>query len=62
MPDTTSRRALPLTTDQAGQTTVEYALLLAVFGLPMFVVFAWLLEITAGYYGMVSFLETLPLP
>ena len=47
---------------QAGQTAVEYALLLAAFGLPMIFVFRWLLGALAHYYGMVTFLETLPFP
>jgi Flp pilus assembly pilin Flp len=51
-----------LADDESGQTMVEYALLLAVFGLPMFYVFARLLRVLAAYYGMISFMETLPLP
>jgi len=41
---------------------VEYALLIAVFGLPMLLVFVKLLELTAENYGMVAFLQTLPFP
>ena len=56
-------RGLPeLPADQAGQSMLEYALLVAVFGLPMLFVFVKLLEFTAGHYGMVTFLQTLPFP
>ena len=48
--------------DQAGQTTVEWALLLVAFALPMVYVLARALDALAGHYAMVTFLETLPLP
>ncbi len=48
--------------DQRGQTTVEYALLIAVIGLPAITVFGWLLAILAENYRMVTFLELLPFP
>ena len=47
---------------QCGQVTVEYTLLLAAFGIPMLYVFRMLLSVLAEYYGMVTFLETLPMP
>jgi len=47
---------------EQGQVILEYTLLLATFGIPMVLVARWLLETLAGYYGMVSFLETSPLP
>ena len=47
---------------QRGQVILEYTLLLATFGIPMILVARWLLGTLAGYYAMVSFLETLPLP
>ena len=47
---------------QTGQTTVEWTLLLAAFGLPMIYVFAMCLSILATYFSMVSFLETLVFP
>ncbi len=53
---------IDLPADRTGQTTVEYSLLLAIFGLPMFYVMAKLLEILAEYYKVVSFVETLPYP
>jgi Flp pilus assembly pilin Flp len=62
MTGTQHNRPPALRDDQAGQTMVEYALLLAVFGLPMFFVFARLLEVLAAYFGMISFMQTLPLP
>ncbi|MGB2820193.1 MAG: hypothetical protein WBF17_04375 [Phycisphaerae bacterium] len=48
--------------DQAGQTTIEWALLIAVVGLPAITVFGWLLAILAENYRMVTFLELLPFP
>jgi len=48
--------------DEAGQATVEYALLLAFFAVPMLYIFTILLSVLAEYYGMVTFLETLPYP
>lgn len=58
-----SKRGLKkLAGDRAGQATLEYVLILAVFGLPMVYVFGVLLAIMSEYYGMVTFLETLPFP
>lgn len=48
--------------DQAGQTTVEWALILAGFGVPMIYAFSVLLSLLAEHYNMVTFLETLPFP
>jgi len=48
--------------DDRGQTTIEYALLIAVIGLPAITVFGWLLAILAETYRMVTFLELLPFP
>ncbi len=57
-----NRRPKPLPAGNAGQAQIEYVLLLATFGLPMFALFRWLLERMAEYYGMVTFIETLPFP
>jgi len=51
-----------LRSDQQGQTTIEYALLLALVGLPAYGAFALLLKILAETYRMVVFLELLPFP
>ncbi|MHC4481714.1 MAG: Flp family type IVb pilin [Planctomycetota bacterium] len=51
-----------LARDDAGQTTIEYALLIAVIGLPAITVFGWLLKILATNYQIVTFLELLPFP
>ena len=48
--------------DQGGQTTIEWALLLVGFVLPMIYVFRVLLAVLAEHYMMVTFLETLPFP
>lgn len=48
--------------DQGGQTTIEWALLLVGFVLPMIYVFKVLLGVLAEQYMMVTFLETLPFP
>ena len=48
--------------DQTGQTTLEYAILIAAVGVPAIVVFGWLLTILSETYRMVTFLELLPFP
>ena len=48
--------------DERGQTTIEWALLLAVVGLPGIVIFGWLLSVVVEQYRMVTFLELLPFP
>ena len=48
--------------DEAGQTTLEWALIIAAVGLPAITVFGWLLAILAENYRMVAFLELLPFP
>jgi len=48
--------------DQTGQTTIEWALLLAVVGVPAITVFGWLVSILVENYRMVTFLELLPFP
>ena len=51
-----------LWSDEKGQTTIEYALLLAVIGVPACAAFGWLLQILAATYGMVAYLESQPFP
>jgi len=51
-----------LWSDQRGQTTIEYALLLAAIGLPSVAAFGLMLAILAENYRMVTFLELLPFP
>ncbi|HUS48155.1 MAG TPA: hypothetical protein VM098_08545 [Phycisphaerae bacterium] len=59
----TARRAPGrLHADQAGQTTVEWAIILVVVALPMYCVFRALVEVMAAHYKMLTFLETLPFP
>lgn len=48
--------------DQAGQATVEWVLLLIVFGLLLVLPFHWLLRALVEHYRMITFLETLPFP
>jgi hypothetical protein len=48
--------------DQTGQTSLEWALLLACFGLPMVYVLGMLLSVLAEHFRMVTFLESLPFP
>ena len=45
---------------QGGQTTVEYALLLAAVALPLIWVFRMLLEILVAQYQMIVFMIGLP--
>jgi Flp pilus assembly pilin Flp len=60
----TVRDILParLAADDRGQATVEYTLLLAVFGVPLLVLFAAMLAALSSYFEMVSLMETMPLP
>lgn len=51
-----------LSPDQGGQMTVEWSLLLAAFGLPMIVLFGWLLAALAEYYRLLTLVLTLPFP
>ncbi|MGC9453612.1 MAG: Flp family type IVb pilin [Phycisphaerae bacterium] len=48
--------------DQTGQTTIEWALLLGAFGIPMIYVMVLLLGALCEHYRMVTFIEKLPLP
>lgn len=53
---------MKLSADETGQTTIEYALLLAAVALPMMFVFRMLLSILAELYKMTAFLIGLPFP
>ncbi len=48
--------------DQRGQVTIEYTLVLVAFGLPMATTFVWLGRLLTEYYRMITFIETLPFP
>jgi ABC-type sugar transport system permease subunit len=47
---------------QAGEATIEWTLLLVVFGLPMVYVIGLLLSALVEHWRFVTFLETLPFP
>jgi len=55
-------RPVKLWRDETGQTTIEYALLLAAVALPMIVVFRMLLALLAWLYEMTVFLIGMPFP
>ena len=55
-------KLLGLHRDDAGQATIEYTLIIAVFGIPMILLCRVLLSILVEHYRMVTFLETLPYP
>ena len=59
---TAKRRIATLSADESGQTTIEYALLLAAVVLPLMVVFRMLLGILATLYEMIVFMIGLPFP
>jgi len=59
---TAQRQVRKLSADEIGQTTIEYALLLAAVALPMMFVFRMLLAILAELYKMTAFLIGLPFP
>jgi hypothetical protein len=51
-----------LTADERGQMTIEWALVLAAFALPMFYVIRTCIDLLVAHYQMVTFLITLPFP
>ena len=53
---------LELAGDESGQTTIEWALVLLAFVLPMIALLNMLLSVLVEHYRMVTFLETLPFP
>ena len=57
-----TRNVIELASDQRGQSTLEWALLLGAFAIPMVWVIRVLLNVLAEHYRMVSFMETLPYP
>ena len=48
--------------DDAGQATVEWALVLAAVALPMYFIIVVCLNLLVAHYRMVTFMETLPFP
>ena len=57
-----SGRLKRLGADDAGQMTVEWALVLALVALPMYFVCATCLKLLVAHFQMITFLETLPFP
>ena len=57
-----SWRLKRLGADDAGQITVEWALVLVVVALPMYFICAACLKLLVAHFRMVTFLETLPFP
>lgn len=55
-------RLRDLLSDASGQATIEYTLIIVVFGIPMVALCRVLLSILVEHYRMVTFLETLPFP
>ena len=51
-----------LWSDQRGQSTVEWVLLLVFVGLPLYGIFRVVLGILQEHYRMVQFMETMPFP
>ncbi len=51
-----------IVSDDAGQATIEWALVLAFIALPMYFIFKVCLNLLVAHYQMVTFLETLPFP
>ena len=63
MVEWTTERLARLHTDQRGQATLEWVLLMAAVVLPIaYIIYPLLMKILAAHYQMVTFLETLPLP
>lgn len=55
-------KAIRLLRDNAGQVTIEWALLMAVIALPMYWVIKVCLALLGAHYQMVTCMETLPFP
>jgi hypothetical protein len=51
-----------LWSDERGGHTLEWTLLLAVIGIPSYVVITMLLSALAGHYRMMTFVNSLPFP
>ena len=48
--------------DESGAVTVEWALLIAVFGIPMILLVQQMLQLLGAHYRMMTFLLSMPLP
>ena len=57
-----SRRLKRLGADDAGQMTVEWALVLGLVALPMYFICVVCLNLLVAHFEMITFLETLPFP
>lgn len=51
-----------LAVEEDGQATIEWALVMAAFALPMYFVLRLCLAVLVAHYQMVTFLETIPFP
>ncbi len=51
-----------LWSDERGGHTLEWTLLLAVIGIPSYLVITMLLSALAGHYQMMAFVNSLPFP
>ena len=56
------QKLVRLARDDSGQTTIEYALMIAVVGVPAVTVFGWLVTVITENFRMLTFLELLPFP
>ncbi len=51
-----------IVSDDSGQVTLEWALVLAAVALPMYFIIVVCLNLLVAHYRMVTFMETLPFP
>ena len=56
------RKLREILTDETGQATIEWMLVLLAFIIPMIVILNMLLDTLIVHYRVVTFLETLPFP
>ena len=56
------RKLREILTDETGQATIEWMLVLLAFIIPMIVILNMLLNTLIVHYRLVTFLETLPFP
>lgn len=55
-------KGLPAHRDEAGATTLEWALLLAAIGLPAYWITQLALNVLVGHYNMMTAINALPFP
>jgi len=56
------RRLRRLTQEEAGQMTIEWAMVMTVVALPFLAIFRLCLKVMVAHFQMVTFMQSLPFP